>query len=269
VVEGLEVARRIAGLPRDLNDNPLERVAITARLERRRVSATIRSLEPAAVPGEVLTGPDKPKSYDPGNVQWTAPRLRTGLEAAAGTGGTTSAGSASGGGVRQRVELAIDAGGSVLDVRFPDPIDPARAIAWRERLSAWRFDPATYEGQPRKVRFEIDDDGGRIGPPSGGGAPVEIALDQVRPQPALILPSGPGRRPPAAPARLRLTIDESGTVGDVAIQATCGDADLDSAAIEAARRLRFEPVHVAPKTGGEPRPVAVYVNLEARFAAPD
>jgi peptidyl-prolyl cis-trans isomerase B (cyclophilin B) len=269
VVEGLEVARRIAGLPRDLNDNPLERVAITAHLERRRVPATIRSLEPAAAPGEVLTGPDKPKPYDPGNVRWTAPRLRTDAQAAAGAGGTTPAGPAPGEGGRQRVELAIDTEGAILDLRFPDLIDPARAAAWRERLSAWRFDPATYEGKPRKTRFEIDSDGGRIGPPSGGGAPIEVAPDRLKPPPALILPPGPGRRSPAAPARLRLTIDETGKVTEAAIQTSCGDSDLDSAAIEAARRLTFEPVRVAPGAGGEPRPVAVYVNLEARFATPD
>src|SRR5712671_4872485 len=35
VIDGLEVVRRIASLPRDLNDNPLSRVAIRVRLEKR------------------------------------------------------------------------------------------------------------------------------------------------------------------------------------------------------------------------------------------
>jgi len=35
VVDGLEVARRIASVPRDLNDNPLAKVPISIRLEKR------------------------------------------------------------------------------------------------------------------------------------------------------------------------------------------------------------------------------------------
>src|SRR5580765_6364267 len=62
VVEGLEVARRIAAVPRDLNDNPLDRVPVTVRLEKRTVREGVASREEGAFPsGEVLTGPDKPR----------------------------------------------------------------------------------------------------------------------------------------------------------------------------------------------------------------
>src|SRR6266446_3744843 len=58
VVDGLEVVRRIASLPRDLNDNPLSRVAIRVRLEKRAVPDRIASLEPGpGGSGEILTGP--------------------------------------------------------------------------------------------------------------------------------------------------------------------------------------------------------------------
>src|SRR5882672_1323130 len=43
VIEGLEVARRIAGLPRDPNDNPLQPVRVAASLLRRPVPGAILS----------------------------------------------------------------------------------------------------------------------------------------------------------------------------------------------------------------------------------
>jgi len=43
VISGLEVARAIAERPRDTNDNPLERIAVTARLAKRRVPAAALS----------------------------------------------------------------------------------------------------------------------------------------------------------------------------------------------------------------------------------
>src|SRR6185295_1489188 len=55
VIAGLDVARRIADLPRDLNDNPLEPVKVTARLEKRKLPGTVVSRQPGGTSGEVLT----------------------------------------------------------------------------------------------------------------------------------------------------------------------------------------------------------------------
>src|SRR5262249_38819919 len=53
VISGLDVARKIADLPRDLRDNPIERVAVKIRLEDREAPAKILSLE-AGESGEVV-----------------------------------------------------------------------------------------------------------------------------------------------------------------------------------------------------------------------
>src|SRR6185503_15560205 len=105
--------------------------------------------------GEVLTGPGKPKPYDPGNVLWKAPAI----EAAAGGG-------ASGGAAR--LELAVAEDGAVLDVRFPAIATPG-AARLRSTALGWRFRPASYDGKPRKVRFEIGGDGQGILPPTSPG----------------------------------------------------------------------------------------------------
>ncbi|MFN7965731.1 MAG: peptidylprolyl isomerase [Acidobacteriota bacterium] len=149
VVSGLDVARRIAQLPRDTNDNPLERVLVKARLEKRTLPHAIVSATAAAVSGETITGPDKPKPYDPKDGQWVAPTLQTKLAAQER---------------KLRLDLSIAADGSVLDVRFTDPastnVNEVLAAA-----RAWRFTPATYAGAAAKVRIEIDSDGTGLGPP--------------------------------------------------------------------------------------------------------
>jgi len=253
VVKGLDVARRIADLPRDLNDNPLDPVRITARLEKRKVPGDIVSSRAGDASGEVLTGPGKPRPYDPGNVLWKAPAI----EAAAAPGGGATGGAA-------RLELAVAEDGAVLDVRFPAVSTPG-AAGLRSTALGWRFRPATYEGKPRKVRFEIGSVGSGIAPPTGGGAPVESGdgMAQPRPAPRVVLPRG--RKPPAKAPRLRLTIDETGQVSDAALQSSCGEADLDAAAVAAALALSFTPASRPAPGGGDPRPIAVYLDVEARF----
>ena len=253
VIAGLDVARRIADLPRDLNDNPLDPVRITARLEKRKVPGAILSRRAGEASGEVLTGPGKPRPYDPGNVHWKAPAMET----AAASGGGATGGAA-------RLELAVAEDGAVLDVRFPAIATPG-AARLRSTALGWRFRPASYDGKPRKVRFEIGGDGQGILPPTGPGFPVEPAdgIVQPRPAPRVVLP--PGRKPPAKPSRLRLTIDESGQVTDAALQSGCGEADLDTAAVAAALALSFAPATRPAPAGGDPRPVAVYLDVEARF----
>jgi TonB family protein len=268
VIAGLDVARRIADLPRDLNDNSLEPVAITARLEKREVPADIVSRGPGSASGEVLTGPGKPKPYDPGNVLWKVPALEPPAPpgSSAPEAGKAEAGKKEDPSSReaQRLEVAVGEDGAVLDVRFPR-VPTAGAGRLRAQALGWRFRPATYEGKPRKVRFEIDSDGSGIGPPTGGGAPVDLGggVTPPRPAPRVVLPRG--RKPPASAPRLRLTIDEAGQVADAALQAGCGEADLDAAAVAAARGLSFAPATRLPPGARDPKPVAVYLDVEARF----
>jgi peptidyl-prolyl cis-trans isomerase B (cyclophilin B) len=257
VISGLEVARRIASLPRDLNDNPLQPVKVSIRLEKRPVPGAIASLEPGQTgSGEVLTGPGKPKPYDPKNRLFGPP-----APAASGANAQTVPGA--------RLDVAIGEDGKVLDVRFKDPMttDADRLLS---RALGWKFTPATYDGRPQKVRFEIDADGTNLGPPTGGGAPVDLeeamaALAVRPPRPALRVALPAGAKAPALPARLRLTIDAGGSVTDVALQSSCGDPALDAAAVEAARALALEPAMRAVPGGKEPEPQAVYLDLTASF----
>jgi peptidyl-prolyl cis-trans isomerase B (cyclophilin B) len=271
VVEGMEVARRIASVPRDLNDNPLDRVPITVRLEKRPVREGVASREEGVFPsGEMLTGPDKPRPWDPKNRLFPAPSLKT-----AGVKGEGEAGAT-------RLDVSVATNGHVLDVRF---VDPATKDALRLQAipGSWIFDPPTYDGKPQKIRFEIRADGTEPGAPTGGGAPVDLAeattagtaaQDKaaspalVPPRPAVRITLAPGAKPPAKPTRLRLTVAADGTVADAAVQDSCGDAGLDRTAAEAARALVFEPAMRRRPGKPEPEPQAVYLDVEARFVAP-
>ncbi len=251
VIEGLDVARRIADLPRDLNDNPLERVPVTATIEERIVDEPILSLE-AGETGERITGPGRrPRFFDPGNVLWSTPERIAG-------------GDAGGERARGRIEVTVDRDGAVIDVRFP-VVETYGAAVLRERAMTWRFEPLLYAGEAQIARFEIESDGTKIGPTSGGGAPVEAGSAAPAPLPVVRVDLGAGRKAPGKPARLRLTIDGSGQVTDAATQEGCGDDALDRAAEEAAKKMLFAPVVVGKEPDGSPRTQAVYLNVEARF----
>lgn len=252
VVKGLDVARRIADLPRDLNDNPLDSVKVTARLEKRKVPGAVVSRQPGGETGEVLTGPGKPKPYDPGNVLWKPPAIE-----AAPQGGPAA-------GEAPRLDVSVAENGAVLDVRFPVVSTPG-AAGLRSTALGWRFRPATYEGKPRKVRFEIGSDGEGIGPPTGGGAPVESGDGMTPPRSAPRVVLARGRKPPAKAPRIRLTIDATGQVTDAALQSGCGESDLDAAAVSAALALSFTPATRPGPSGGDPLPIAVYLDVETRF----
>lgn len=152
VIEGLEVARKIAGVPRDVNDNPLDRIPVKVTLARRTVPQPVLSREAGSGSGEQLTGPDKPKPYDPSDPRWIAPEPDGALAEA--------------GPEWVRLDLALDAEGRVIDVRFLDPAaldDDPGAIAAKAR--AWRFVPAKYEELPVPVRIGIDATGRNLGAP--------------------------------------------------------------------------------------------------------
>jgi peptidyl-prolyl cis-trans isomerase B (cyclophilin B) len=261
VVEGLEVVRRIASLPRDLNDNPLSRVAIRVRLEKRPVRGAIASLDPGeGGSGEILTGPDKPRPFDDKNRLWTAPALLSApLKPGPGEG-------------TQRLEVAVATDGKVIDVRFvrPEASHPDMLLAI---ASAWTFKPALYDVRPQKARLEIDADGGHPGPPSGGGAPVDLAYGAGRdagdvlapPRPAIRVTLPAGAKPPEHPSRFRLTVDAGGSVTDAALQQSCGDPTLDAAAATAAAALQFIPATRLRPGHKEPDPIAVYLDVETRF----
>ncbi|MBI2839551.1 MAG: TonB family protein [Acidobacteria bacterium] len=251
VVAGLEVARAIADAPRDLNDNPLTPVPVTISVQRRAVPPRVYSLEPAES-GEVLTGPLKPKFYDARNVLWTPPKLKT--PAAPASPAT-------------RVDIAVGTDGKVLDVRFASK-DVAGAGVVRQAVMAWAFEPALFEGTPVKVRIEINTDGTAVGPPTGGGAPQEIAGDIVAPRLAVRVDLAVGEKVPDKPCRLRLIVDPAGKVADASIQSTSGSAELDRAAVAAAREMIFKPATTPAPPGSDPEPVAVYLDIDAVFIVP-
>ncbi len=251
VIEGLDVARRIADLPRDLQDNPLDRVTVTAMLEKRMVEGPIVSLE-AGETGERVTGPGRrPKFFDPGNVLWSSPEMSEGDDA----GGPRAGG---------RLEVTVDRDGSVIDVRFPE-VQTSGAALLRERAMRWRFKPVLYAGEPQIARFEIESNGERIGPTRGGVAPLEPGAGLPAPAPLVRVDLEPGRKAPGKPTLLRLTIDGTGVVTEAAIQAGCGDEGLDKAAAEAAMKMLFSPVVTGKQADGSPRTQAVYLNVEVRF----
>jgi peptidyl-prolyl cis-trans isomerase B (cyclophilin B) len=270
VVDGLEIARRIASLPRDLNDNPLVKVPVSIRLEKRAVRDGIASLDVSPTgSGEILTGPDKPRPYDPKNRLWTAPAL-----ARAPIAPDPAVAAA-------RLDVAIGANGKVLDVRFARADTPQAERLWAMAM-AWTFTPAVYDGTPRSTRIAIDADGSDIGPPTGGGAPIDVAAAGAAPvsvtgaapaagegvtppHPAIRVTLAPGTKPPPRPARFRLTVDAAGAVTDAALQESCGDAALDARAAEAAKMLLFTPATRPAATGNDREPVAVYLDVEARF----
>ncbi|HXI04480.1 MAG TPA: peptidylprolyl isomerase, partial [Candidatus Saccharimonadales bacterium] len=141
VIEGLDVARKIADLPRDLEDNPLDRVPITATIEKRALPEAIASLAPGES-GEMVTGPGhRPEYFDPGDVTWSAPKRISGELAEPRR-------------AHGRLEVTVDTSGGVIDVRFPE-VHTAGAADLRDRALTWRFDPVLHEGRPRLVRFEI------------------------------------------------------------------------------------------------------------------
>lgn len=251
VVEGLEVARKIASLPRDLNDNPLMPVVISAGLEERVLAGRAISLEPGES-GERITGPGRrPVFWDPGDRLWSAPER-------------VSADGDEGPRARGRLEVTVDTDGAVIDVRFPG-VETVGAAVLRERALQWKWKPVLHDGEPRLVRFEVHSDGTEIGPSSGGGAPVEAPAAAALPVPAVRVDLEPGKKAPEQPARLRLTIDGSGAVTRAALQASCGEAALDRAAEEAARRLLFTPTEIGTNPDGSPKTQSVYLNVEARF----
>jgi TonB family protein len=226
-------------------------VTVKARLEKRPVPAAIMSME-AGDSGEVLTGPDKPRFFDPRNVLWSQPVRRPD---GAVPGLTAS----------YPLDLALSTDGTVIDVRFVDPATPDAARR-RERALAWRFTPATYDGEPKKTRIVTDPSGFQIAPPLGGGAPMEIGADGVTaPNVAVRVELPAGTKAPQKPPHIRLTIDPSGAVADAALQSSCGDTVLDAAALDAARKLVFEPATKVRLDRKEPDPIAVYLDVEARF----
>lgn len=152
VIAGLDVAKRIAGVPRDLNDNPLEPIPVKVRLERRPLPQAVLSRQAGDSSGELLSGPDKPKPFEPADSRWSPPEPQGEL-AAAGPDWV-------------RLDLALDAEGRVIDVRFVDTLvrdeDPAGIAA---KARAWSFAPALYDDLPARVRIGIDATGRNLGAP--------------------------------------------------------------------------------------------------------
>lgn len=249
-IEGLSVARKIAEQPRDLQDNPLARITVQAHLEKRRVPDKVYSLgaEPAEAGTEFLTGPGRPRFWDPGNLRWSRPAPMK-----AGAGGLP----------RARLELVVDEAGQVVDVRFPDVQTPAAEELRRAALK-WTFAPFRFDGKAQKTRFEIDSDLGNAGGPTCPGAPVTSHGDVTPAHPVLRVPLPAGKPAGVAPVRLRLTIGADGKVVEAWAQGSTGDPDLDRAAELAAKEWLFSPALVMG-ADGKKEPTISYSEIEAQF----
>src|SRR6185295_1022618 len=216
-----------------------------------------------------LTGPDKPRPWDPKNRLFKAPVLATAGARAEGEAAAT------------RLDVSVGADGEVIDVRFVDPA-VKEALRLQAIPGSWIFEPPLYDGKPQKTRFEIRADGTNPGPPTGGGAPIDLAEAMAKqgaapagsaapagtiapPRPLVRVTLPAGAKPPARAARLRLTVAADGSVTDAAVQESCGDAGLDRAASEAARGLVFAPATRRRPGKPEPEPQAVYLDVESRF----
>ncbi len=248
VISGLEVAQTIAAVPRDLKDNPLVPIPVKVLLKNKRVNSELVSAKEGPS-GEVLTGPGKPKPWDPGDVRWTAPQRSE--DAAAGAPEEAGAG---------KVDLSVDETGKVIDVRFADLQAPEAAKRQQAIKDSWRFVPAKVDGTPVKCRFSTDGRGRDIAPSGVPGTPVD-ALSENLTLPRILVPVTvpEGVIAPQKEPTLRLTVDETGHVADASVQASCGDTAMDQAALEAARKLIFSPA----MRGSEPVPV--YLNVSVKW----
>ena len=246
VISGMEVARTIANQPRDLKDNPLESIVMKVELKTKKVPPEILSLKEGPN-GEVLTGPGKPKPWDPSDVRWKAPALT-------GRGNDPVQTAA------VPLDLCVDESGAVLDVRFGRLDTPEPAKLQDQIKRNWRFSPAQLDGSPVKARFSMDSGGTRLAPSQVPGTPVDFRSEgSTLPQVVVRATVPEGALTPEKEPALRLTIDESGHVTDVSLQATCGDRALDEAAMNAAKVLRFTPAHRGKD------PVAVYLDISVKW----
>ena len=249
VISGMEVARAISEVPRDLKDNPLEPVPMTVKLEMKKVPPAVLSSKDGPS-GEVLTGPGKPKPYDPGDVRWKAPALET-----RGTAGKTVDAPAG-----EPLDLCINEQGMVLDVRFTRLDTPNGATLENGIKEDWRFIPARHDGTPVQSRFSIEAPGYQVTPSRVPGTPVESGSEGLTlPQVIVTVSLPPEVMTPEKKPLLRLTLDERGQVSDVSVQSSCGDKALDEAAVSAARGLAFTPVLRGKEA------VSVYLNVTVNW----
>jgi peptidyl-prolyl cis-trans isomerase B (cyclophilin B) len=259
VTSGLEVAKAIAALPRDLKDNPLKPVSMKVELKTKKVQAPPISLKEGPS-GEVLTGPGKPKAWDPKDARWKAPvAIQTG-ELTLGKSPVLPGAAIP---PQGRLDLSLGEDGSVLDVRFSDLGFPDAAQKQKVVKSSWRFSPAFLDGKPVKSRLSVDANGGSLAPSQVPGTPIDArSAELTLPQVLVALEVPEAYMMPEKTPDLRLTIDETGHVAEVSIQTSCGDVALDEAAAKAAGKLVF-----APALRGK-EPVAVYLNVAVRWLEP-
>jgi TonB family protein len=220
---------------------------MTATLKPGRVPGFINSLRQEET-GEVLTGPGKPRPWDPGSLRWTAPALVRQGGQPLGTEAWPAV----------PLDFSVADDGSVLDVRYARP-DTQQAAEIQAAVKSWWFTPARYEGRPVKSRVSMDSRGGAPGPSAVPGTPRQPGEGIVPPATAVPVLLPPGAKPPPKEPLLRLVVDEAGQVADVTLEISCGDPALDEAALAAARKMAFAPALLGKD------PVPVYLNLQVKF----
>jgi peptidyl-prolyl cis-trans isomerase B (cyclophilin B) len=250
LIEGLDVARKIAEVPRDLKDNPLERVPMKVVLKSAKVPGLVNSLQQEAG-AEILSGPGKPKPWDPGSSRWSSPALARAPDKPLGTEKWPST----------PLDLSVGSDGSVLDVRFGS-LDVPAAAEMVAAVRKWIFTPARYDGKAVKTRFAMDSHGGGPQPSVAPGTPRQVEGGIKAPAAVLTVPLPAGTGQPARQLLVRLTVDETGHVSDAAMEIASGVSGMDEAALAAARKMIFSPA-LDGKT-----PIPAYLNLPVLFVEP-
>ena len=143
---------------------------------------------------------------------------------------------------------------------------PALSATPRPKATARPPDPAVERREPSvpaAMRFgEPSEDPPRVDAPPPAAAPRQAKID-APPRPTRSIrpnyPRGARRRGEQGEVELEIRVNAGGDVDDVRVVESCGFAELDEAAVRAARGATFSPA----KAGGEP--VASTARLRLAF----
>ncbi|CAN5754399.1 hypothetical protein BH23GEM5_BH23GEM5_05580 [soil metagenome] len=173
------------------------------------------------------------------------------------------------------LEIGIDETGRVISARVEassgyDELDAAAV----KLTDAMRFAPAEASGKavPASVRVPItlagSDDPSAISPPAAGSSnsgprasasPKLLNSDEVQHALGAAYPAALKRAGTGGTVHLRLDLDEKGHVMEITVARTSGHQELDAAALQIARTMRFSPQRE------QGRPVSARVEVPVTF----